>query len=276
LKIRIGHSPDSDDAFMFYGIAKNKIDTNGYEIEHVVEDIESLNHRAMKGELEVTAVSIHAYAYLHKDYSLMSCGASMGENYGPMVIGKKMLSDDELRNSVIAIPGEKTSAYLAMRLYLGDFKHKIVDFDQIIDAVKAGEVDAGLIIHEGQLTHPQNGLTTILDLGKWWYSQNGLPLPLGGNVIRKDLGEQTAKEIQAVLKASIEYSLNHREEGLEYAKEFARGIEFSTMDKFVDMYVNQRTLDYGSSGREAVQLFLDHATEAKLIPDKVEVQFIEN
>ncbi|MCY4401579.1 MAG: ABC transporter substrate-binding protein [Candidatus Poribacteria bacterium] len=272
-KIRIGHSPDSDDAFMFYALAKDVIKTEPYEIVHVIEDIESLNKRALNAELEVTAISVHAYAYVAKDYALMPCGASIGDNYGPLVVSKEPI--DDITGKRIAIPGEMTTAYLTMKLYNADVETETYQFDQIIEAVQNGKVDAGLIIHEGQLTYAHEGLHKIIDLGEWWYEVTGLPLPLGANVIRRNLGTEKIRDITSLLKQSIQYSLDHRELGLEYAMTYARDMETDLADKFVGMYVNDYTLDYGDNGRTAVQELLNRGHEAGVIAHKVDADFVD-
>ncbi len=270
--IRIGHSPDSDDAFMFYALAKGLIPTGPYEIVHVIEDIETLNKRALAAELEVTAISVHAYAYVAKDYTLMPCGASIGDNYGPLIVSKEPI--ESLTGKRIAIPGEMTTAYLTMKLYQPDVKTETHRFDQIIQAVQDGKVDAGLIIHEGQLTYAREGLHKIVDLGEWWYEETGLPLPLGANVIRRDLGITKIKNITKLLKQSIQYSLENRERGLEYAMTYARDMETDLADKFVGMYVNDYTLDYGENGRKAVYELLSRGHAAGVIPHRVEADFV--
>ncbi len=270
--IRIGHSPDSDDAFMFYALAKGKIKTDPYEIVHVIEDIETLNKRALAAELEVTAISVHAYAYVAKDYALMPCGASIGDNYGPLIVSKKPI--DDISGKRVAIPGEMTTAYLTMKLFQSDVETKTYRFDQIIEAVQKGKVDAGLIIHEGQLTYAHEGLHKIVDLGEWWYDETGLPLPLGANVIRRNLGPDKIRTITSLLKQSIQYSLDHRELGLEYAMTYARDMETDLADKFVGMYVNDYTLDYGESGRIAVQELLNRGHEAGIIAHQVDADFV--
>lgn len=270
--IRIGHSPDSDDAFMFYALAKGHIETAPYEIVHVIEDIETLNKRALAAELEVTAISVHAYAYVSNDYALMPCGASIGDNYGPLIVSKSPI--DNLAGRKIAIPGEMTTAYLTMKLYQPDVETETYRFDKIIDAVQDGKVDAGLIIHEGQLTYTREGLHKIVDLGEWWYDETGLPLPLGANVIRRNLGSEKIRAITALLKQSIKYSLDHRERGLEYAMTYARDMETDLADKFVGMYVNDYTLDYGESGRKAVQELLNRGHGAGVIAHRVDADFV--
>ncbi|MEC7867755.1 MAG: MqnA/MqnD/SBP family protein [Candidatus Poribacteria bacterium] len=276
-QIRIGHSPDSDDAFMFYALAKKLIPTNGFEVVHVIEDIESLNKRALNSELEVTAISIHAYAYVSKDYALMPCGASIGDRYGPIVVSTSPIDLHDLSGKRIAIPGEMTTAYLTLQLFEPDFIPEVVPFDQILDHVKQGKSDAGLIIHEGQLTYQSQGFHKIIDLGEWWHQETGLPLPLGANVIRRDLGSETIRKITALLKQSIQYSLSHRQEGLEYAMVYARDMESdSTLaDRFVGMYVNDYTLDYGQRGRAGVHELLSRGYQSGIIKSPVEIDFVE-
>jgi len=273
--IHVAHSPDSDDAFMFYALAAGKIDTEGLTYVHELQDIETLNQRAMRGELEVTAVSIHAYAYLADRYALLPHGASMGDKYGPRLVARTPMTRAELRGKRIAIPGELTSAYLALRLFEPDFEPVVTPFDQIEQAVVDGKVDVGLLIHEGQLTFADNGLHLIQDLGEWWFGETGLPLPLGGNVIRKDLGEVMTRKISRHLHDSIAYGLNHRAAALDHSMQFARGLDRSKADTFVGMYVNDWTLDYGGKGREAVRLFLARGAEAGLIEGPVTVEFVE-
>ncbi len=270
--IRIGHSPDSDDAFMFYALAKGHIETAPYEIVHVIEDIETLNKRALAAELEVTAISVHAYAYVSNDYALMPCGASIGDKYGPLIVSKSPIKN--LAGKKIAIPGEMTTAYLTMKLYQSDVKTETYRFDRIIAAVQDEKVDAGLIIHEGQLTYAREGLHKMVDLGEWWYEETGLPLPLGANVIRRNLGDEKIHDITSLLKQSIQYSLDHRERGLEYAMTYARDMETDLADKFVGMYVNDYTLDYGDSGRKAVQELLNRGHDADVIKHKVDADFV--
>ena len=271
-KIQIGHSPDSDDAFMFYALAKGLVSTEPYEIVHVIEDIETLNRRALAAELEVTAISVHAYAYVAKDYALMPCGASIGDRYGPLVVSKAPI--DTLKGKRIAIPGKMTTAYLTLSLFQPDFEAEVRPFDKILDAVQQDEVDAGLIIHEGQLTYAREGLHKVIDLGEWWYEETGLPLPLGANVIRRDLGTEKIRQITALLKHSIQYSLEHRERGLEYAMTYARDMETSLADKFVGMYVNDYTLDYGEKGRAGVRELLHRGNDAGIIPHRVDADFV--
>ena len=278
--IRVGHSPDPDDAFMFYALARDKIDTGRYRFEHLLEDIQSLNQRAARGELELSAVSIHAYAYLSDRYVLCSCGASMGDGYGPMVVAREELSRDQLLRGRIAVPGELTSAFLALHLYLEDrFPYVVVPFDRILEAVARGrwqqqEIAAGLIIHEGQLTYAQHGLHCLVDLGRWWKERTGLPLPLGGNALRRDLGEQTIREVNRLLHESIRYALEHRQEALAYALGFGRGLDERTNDQFVGMYVNQWTLDWGPEGRRAVELFLEEGYRRGFIRQRPQVEFV--
>ncbi|MGB9766356.1 MAG: MqnA/MqnD/SBP family protein [Sulfurihydrogenibium sp.] len=273
--IRIAHSPDSDDAFMFYAINQKKIDTKGYEFVDILSDIETLNKEALKGTYEVSAISIHAFPYVADKYALLSSGASMGDNYGPMVVSKEPFDVKELKNKKIAVPGTLTSAFLALRLFEPEVNYVVIPFDKIMEEVKAGNVDAGLIIHEGQLTYKDEGLTCIVDLGKWWYEKTGgLPLPLGGNVIRKDLGYTVMKEISEILRESIKYSLAHREEAVEYALKYARGMDKNKADKFIGMYVNDLTIDYGERGKKAIQLFLKEAYERGFIPVLPEITFV--
>ena len=276
-QIRIGHSPDSDDAFMFYALAKKLIPTNGFEVVHVIEDIESLNKRALNAELEVTAISIHAYAYVSQDYILMPCGASIGDRYGPIVVSTSPIDLHDLSGKRIAIPCEMTTAYLTLQLFEPDFIPEVVPFDQILDHVKQGKSDAGLIIHEGQLTYQSQGFHKIIDLGEWWYQETDLPLPLGANVIRRDLGSEAIRKITSLLKQSIQYSLSHRQEGLEYAMVYARDMESdSTLaDRFVGMYVNDYTLDYGQRGRAGVHELLSRGYQSGIITSPVNIDFVE-
>ncbi len=274
--INVGHSPDPDDAFMFYALAHDKIDTGPLKFTHQLQDIETLNRRALKGELEVTAISIHAYAHLLDKYALLPSGCSMGDKYGPMVVAKQQFTLDQLKTKKIAIPGTMTTAYLALRLCLDcDFQFEVVPFDEILAVVESGKYDAGLIIHEGQLTFQNQGLKLIVDLGVWWHEKTGLPLPLGGNVVRRDLGDETIKLISKLLKQSIQYSLDHRDVALDYALQYGRDLDRKLADQFVGMYVNAWTLDYGDRGRAAVRKLLDEAAKAKIIPNAVDVQFVE-
>ncbi|MBL8864736.1 MAG: ABC transporter substrate-binding protein [Planctomycetia bacterium] len=281
--IRVGHSPDPDDAFMFHALANDKIPTGNLRFIHELQDIETLNRRALKGELEVTAVSIHALSKLLDKYALLPSGCSMGDKYGPMVVAKKAIALADLPTTRIAVPGTMTTAFLALNLLLEDLKpgssktlqYEVVPFDQILDHVAAGKAEAGLIIHEGQLTFQNQGLQLVVDLGVWWQEKTGLPLPLGGNVVRRDLGDTTIREISRLLKESIEYGLKHRKEALSHALHYARDMDASLADKFVGMYVNEWTLDYGPRGREAVRRLLAEGHKAGLIPNPVDVQFVE-
>ncbi|MBL8997097.1 MAG: ABC transporter substrate-binding protein [Gemmatimonadetes bacterium] len=273
--IRVAHSPDSDDAFMFYALATDKVDTEGLTYVHELQDIESLNQRAMRGELEVTAVSIHAYADIADRYALLPSGASMGDRYGPRLVAREPMTKAQVAGKRIAVPGLKTSAYLALRLYEPRFEAVVIPFDQIEQAVADGKVDIGLLIHEGQLTFGDLGLHLIADLGEWWFEETGLPLPLGGNVIRKDFGQAMMKKISRHLHASIAYALNHREDALDHAMQYARGLDRSKADTFVGMYVNDWTLDYGERGREAIRLFLERGAQAGIVRRDVKVEFVE-
>lgn len=279
--IRVGHSPDPDDAFMFYALAKDLLETGGYRFEHELVDIETLNRRAFSAELELTAISLHAYAHLHESYAICSCGASMGDQYGPMVVAREQFSLADLKSRRIAVPGTLTTAYLALRMCLEvDFEHCVVPFDQILDVVEAGQyegqaVDAGLIIHEGQLTYESQQLKLIVDLGKWWHEETGLPLPLGANAIRKDLGETAMREITTLLKESIQFGLDHRGDALDYALGYGRGLDRQMADDFVGMYVNDWTLDFGSRGREAVATLLRRGYETGVIENLIEPLFID-
>lgn len=275
--IRVAHSPDSDDAFMFYALAAGKLDTGNLEYVHELSDIESLNQRALQGELEVTAVSIHAYAYLWRTYALLSSGSSMGDGYGPRLVSKAPPPANprsSLKGLRVAVPGKLTTAYLALQLFQADCTAVQVRFDEVEDAVHRGDVDVGLLIHEGQLTYGDAGLHLWADLGAWWLEDTGLPLPLGGNAVRRDLGREVTQQIARDLRASIVYGLEHRAPALAHAKQFNRGIGDERTDTFVGMYVNQWTVDYGERGRHAVQLLLDRAHEAKLIPERVLVEFV--
>ena len=273
--IHVAHSPDSDDAFMFYALAAGKIDTEGLTSVHELQDIETLNQRALRAELEVTAVSIHAYAYLSDRYALLPHGASMGDRYGPRLVARSPMNRRDLRGKRIAIPGPLTSAYLALRLYEPDFEPVFTAFDKIEDAVVDGEVDVGLLIHEGQLTFGDRGLHLIQDLGEWWFGETGLPLPLGGNVVRKDLGEALTRKISRHLRDSIKYGLDHRTAALDHSMQFARGLERSKADTFVGMYVNDWTLDYGDRGRQAVRQFLTRGVEQGVITRDTNVEFVD-
>jgi 1,4-dihydroxy-6-naphthoate synthase len=278
----LGHSPDPDDAFMFYAMAENKIDLRGYRFEHRLEDIQTLNERALRGELHISAISIHAFAYVSERYALMPCGASMGDGYGPMIVmmdPARPETDDaireHLRGKTIAIPGKMTSAYLALQLYLGEFKHVVVPFDQIFDAVKTGKADAGLIIHEGQLTYARAGFNKVVDLGEWWKRETGLPLPLGGNVLRKDIPLDVQRELLAIIRESIDYGLAHRQEAVRHSMPYARDMDAQLAGKFIGMYVNDFTRDYGETGREAIRLFLNRAAESGYIQTIPTIEFVE-
>ena len=273
--IHVAHSPDSDDAFMFYALASGKIDTEGLSYVHELQDIESLNQRALRGELEVTAVSIHAYAYLADRYALLPHGSSMGDKYGPRLVALSPHTRESIRGKRIAIPGPMTTAYLALKLYQPDFIPVPIPFDQIEAAVLNRSVDLGLLIHEGQLTYAADGLTLVQDMGEWWFEETGLPLPLGGNVVRKDLGEPLIKKISKHLRASIAYSLQHREAALDHAMQYARGLDRAKADTFVGMYVNDRTLDLGDEGRRSIELFLEKGWQYGLITaEKAPVAFV--
>lgn len=282
LLLKLGHSPDPDDAFMFYGLAKDRFPTGRYRFEHVLQDIQTLNQRAMKGELEITAISIHAYPYVADKYALTSCGSSMGDDYGPMVIAREPMKLGQLKGKRIAIPGKLTTAFLTMQLCLepligkaGEgYQYEVVMFDEIPAAVQSGKFDAGLIIHEGQLTFQTLGLHLLVDLGVWWKQQTGLPLPLGGNCIRKDLGRQTMQEVTDVLKQSIQYSLDHRPEAVEYALQFGRDLDRNLADRFVGMYVNHWTLDYGDRGRAAIDRLLAEGAKAGIVPAIGQIEYV--
>jgi len=272
----LGHSPDPDDAFMFYGLAQGLVDSGRWTFEHVLQDIQTLNERALRGELHVTAISIHAYPYVADKYVLTNCGASIGDGYGPVVVAPEPMAVASLRGKRIAVPGEMTTAFLVLNLLLGRgaFEHQVVMFDRILDHVAAGKADAGLIIHEGQLTYRRRNLHCLVDLGAWWRQETGLPLPLGGNAIRRDLGEDNIRDVVAVLKRSIQYSLDHRREAVEYARQWARDMSADLADKFVGMYVNKWTLDYGDPGRAALRELLRRGHEAGLVPDPGEIDFV--
>jgi len=289
----LGHSPDPDDAFMFYAMAANKIDLRGYRFEHRLEDIQTLNERAMRGELHISAVSIHACAYVADKYLLLPCGASMGDGYGPLVIEKHRTPNsegygasgieertsnedirDRLRGRLIAVPGTMTSAFLALQLYLGEFKYIVVPFDQIFETVRSGRAEAGLIIHEGQLTYARSGFTKIIDLGEWWKERTGLPLPLGGNVLRKDIPREIQSDLAAILRESIEFGLNHRAEAVQHSMPYARDMGSDLASKFIGMYVNEFTRDYGEVGREAIRRFLGEARERGYIDHEILIEFV--
>ena len=273
--IRVAHSPDSDDAFMFYALAKELIDTGELTFEHVLSDIESLNREAFEGTYEVTAVSIHAYAHLDDRYALLGSGASMGDGYGPVLVARKAVDPDGLAEMKVAIPGRLTSASLALKMWNPALQTVTLPFDEIMPAVSSGEVDAGVVIHEGQLTWQDEGFHLIVDLGVWWAEEtDGLPLPLGGNVIRRDLGDEMCSRVAALLKESIEYSLGDRETALDYALDYGRGLDRDKADRFVGMYVNDLTVDYGERGKKAMRTFLDRAFEERLIPKVPQLDFL--
>jgi 1,4-dihydroxy-6-naphthoate synthase len=274
MHIRLGHSPDADDAFMFWALAAGKVDTRGFEFEHVLRDIQTLNEWALDGKLETTAISLHAYPFVQERYVLLPHGASMGAGYGPLVVAREQLSLDDLTELEIAIPGRMTTAFLVLRMAIGDFRFREVPFDEILDQVKSGEADAGLIIHEGQLTYEAEGLTKVLDLGEWWLLETGLPLPLGANVARRDLGEDVLHELSAVLQESIRAGLDNRSEAMAYAMEFSRGLEPHLADRFVGMYVNDLTCDYGEEGRTAVEELLRRAEALGAYEHPVRVEFV--
>ncbi|MGB8170169.1 MAG: MqnA/MqnD/SBP family protein [Chthoniobacteraceae bacterium] len=283
--LTLGHSPDPDDAFMFYALAEHKIDTGRWDFEHTLQDIQTLNERATRGELHISAISIHAYAYVLDQYALLPCGASMGDGYGPMIIARADavlpdLADESaiiewLRARKIAVPGKMTSAVLSLRLFAGGVNEEVVPFDEIFEHVASGKSDAGLIIHEGQLTYARDGFVKVIDFGEWWKAKTGLPLPLGGNVIRKDLSPVDRSEINVILRESIRYGLEHRAAGVAHAMPLARGLDTQLADQFIGMYVNDITLDYGDVGRAAIREFLGRAHAAGLIPAPVELEFVE-
>jgi 1,4-dihydroxy-6-naphthoate synthase len=277
-EITIAHSPDSDDAFMFYGLATNKVQVSGLRFSHTLCDIQTLNQQAMEGAegvYDVTAVSFHAYPYIQDRYALMTCGGSVGEGYGPMIVSPKAVSLSEIKGKLIAVPGKLTTAYLALQLFAPGIETEVVPFDEIIPSVLSGKYEAGLIIHEGQLTFDRSGLHRILDLGRWWMQMTGLPLPLGGNAIRRSLGRELIASVSTALRDSIQYALDHREQALAYAMQFARDLDPQMADKFVGMYVNERTLDYGADGKEAIRRLLDMGHRAGIIPIQPRVEFAE-
>ena len=273
--ITVAHSPDSDDAFMFYGLATNKLETEGLKFEHTLKDIQTLNEDAKNGVFDVTAISFHAYAYVADKYALLPHGASIGDKYGPILVSKEPRSADEISSMKIAIPGEMTSAFLALKIFNPNFEYVVIPFDEIIDAVQKDKVDAGLLIHEGQLFYNQMGLHKVLDLGEWWFDKTGLPLPMGGNVIRRDLGKDLMKQVSKHLHASIVYSMENREDALSYAMQFARDMQPELADRFVAMWVNDLTLDYGDRGREAVKRLMAEGHKAGIIPNKVKIDFVD-
>ena len=284
----LGHSPDPDDAFMFYAMAQNKIDLRGYRFEHRLEDIQTLNERAVRGELHISAISIHAYAYVAHKYALLPCGASMGDGYGPIIVRKRPTSNSQRTTSdedaavrefligkKIAVPGKMTSAFLALQLFLGEFDYVVVPFDQIFDAVRSGQADLGLIIHEGQLTYAKSGFEKIVDLGSWWKAQTGLPLPLGGNVVRKDIPKPVRHDLSEIIRESIDYGLAHREEAVRHSLPYARDMDAKLAGKFIGMYVNEFTRDYGEVGRDAIRRFLAEAHNKGYTDAPIEVEFVE-
>ena len=273
-EITVAHSPDSDDAFMFYGLATNKVRVPGLKFSHTLCDIETLNRQAQDGVYDVTAISFHAFPYIQDKYSLMSCGGSVGEGYGPMIVSTRPFTQDEIKHKKIAVPGKLTTAYLALELFAPGMEVEVVPFDQIIPQILEGKHEAGLIIHEGQLTIDKSGLHRVIDLGRWWQKVTGLPLPLGGNAIRRALGPETMASVTQALRESLLYAIDHREEALAYAMQFARDLDTQLADKFVGMYVNERTLDYGDDGREAVKRLLDMGHKAGIIPKKPRVEWV--
>lgn len=275
MKLSLAHSPDSDDAFMFYGLAKGHVAADGLEIVHVLKDIETLNREAREGRHEITAISIHAYPHVADRYALMPCGGSIGDGYGPLLVAREAVDPGELDGLTVAVPGTLTTAYLALKLFSPNAKTVVRPFDAILDEVQAGRADVGLIIHEGQLTYGGQGLHRVLDLGAWWKEQTGLPLPLGGNAVRRDLGPALMARLTALVRETVEYSLAHREEALDYAMSFARGMDPSVADRFVGMWVNDMTVDCGPRGRRAVQELLDRGHDAGVIPNRVRVDFVE-
>ncbi|MBN1344209.1 MAG: ABC transporter substrate-binding protein [Phycisphaerae bacterium] len=274
--IRLAHSPDPDDAFMFYPLAKGLIDPGPFEFEHVLRDIQTLNEWAMEGRMEVTAISIHAYPYVKDKYRLLTSGSSMGDGYGPLIVAREPIGVKDLEGKIIAVPGEMTTAFLTLNLCLGrgSFEHRVTMFDEIPDAVASGRVDAGLLIHEGQLTYSQLDLHSVIDLGVWWQQATGLPLPLGGNVVRRDLGDETCRRLSEVLRTSIQTALEHREEAVRYALQFGRGLDNNLADQFIGMYVNAWTLDYGEKGRQAVTELLHRGHQAGICPDPGQIDFV--
>ena len=273
-EICIGHSPDPDDAFMFYALTHGKLDTDGLTFKHVIADIETLNHKAVEGELDVTALSVHAYGYVMDKYALLPSGGSFGDGVGPIVVAKKKMDVGELADDRIGVPGTMTSAYLMLKLMLINFRFEVVPFDKIMDAVLSGEVDAGLLIHEGQITYEKAGLHKVVDLGRWWQEDIGLPVPLGVNGVRKDLGKQLMHKISELLTQSIEYALKHRDEAVAYAMQYGRGMDAATTDRFIGMYVNEWTRDMGPKGREAIARLLTRGYHAALLPRPVHLEFV--
>ena len=274
MDIHVAHSPDSDDAFMFYALATHKIDTGDRNYIHLLNDIETLNRKALEGEYEVSAISFHAYAYMADRYALLSCGASMGNNYGPIVVSGKPMQPQMLAGRTVAVPGLLTTAFLALRLFAPDVKYEVVHFDRILEDVQKGKYEAGLLIHEGQLTYREMGLHKVVDLGEWWLDQYRLPLPLGGNVIKRSLGPALMSQVSQDIRRSIQYGLDHREEAIAYAIQFSRGLDLQKADRFIGMYVNELTLDYGEDGRKAVRLLLSEAYKKNIIPKSVDLDFV--
>jgi 1,4-dihydroxy-6-naphthoate synthase len=275
MKISLAHSPDSDDAFMFYGLARGKVPTDGLEIAHVLTDIETLNREAARGTHEITAISFHAWPYVADRYALMPCGGSIGDGYGPLLVAREALAPAAVAKKLVAVPGTLTSAYLALKLFAPAVRTRVVAFDRILDEVRDGRADVGLIIHEGQLTFGGHGLRKVLDLGAWWKEETGLPLPLGGNAVRRDLGPEMMARLTRLVRETVRYSLGHRQEALEYAMSFARGMDPAVADRFVGMWVNDMTIDSGERGKKAVQTFLDRGHEAGVIPKRVVADFVE-
>ena len=275
MKISLAHSPDSDDAFMFYGLAKGHVETDGLQVDHVLQDIESLNRAAEQGRHEVTAISFHAYPYVADRYALMPCGGSIGDGYGPLLVAREDLDPAEAATRRVAVPGERTSAYLALKLFAPGARTYVVPFDRILDEVREGRADLGLVIHEGQLTFGGQGLRKVLDLGAWWKGETGLPLPLGGNAVRRDLGPELMARLTRLVRDTVRYSLAHRADALQYALGFARGMDPSVADRFVGMWVNDMTVDCGARGREAVQTLLDRGHAAGIVPRAVRVDFVD-
>jgi 1,4-dihydroxy-6-naphthoate synthase len=272
--IHLGHSPDADDAFMFWALAEGRVDTRGFEFEHVLRDIQTLNEWALEGRLEMTAISLHAYPFIQERYALLPHGASMGSGYGPVVVSRGPMTKDELREVEIVVPGKMTTAFLVLRMYLGDFPYRVAPFDEILDSVKSGESDAGLLIHEGQLTYETEGLTKVVDLGEWWLLETGLPLPLGANVARRDLGAERLHDLSGVLADSISTGLANRKEAMRYALRFSRGLDSALGDRFVGMYVNELTQDYGEEGRQAVRELLRRGEAIGAFEQPVQVDFV--
>ncbi|HEY8231466.1 MAG: menaquinone biosynthesis family protein [Vicinamibacterales bacterium] len=275
MKITIAHSPDSDDAFMFYGLARGGVPTGDLEVSHVLTDIETLNRHAQDGRHEVTAISFHAYPAVSERYALMPCGGSIGDGYGPLVVAREGREASQIARMTVAVPGTLTSAYLALQLFAPGVATRVVPFDRILDEVREGRAEAGLVIHEGQLTYGGQGLVKLLDLGQWWKQETGLPLPLGGNAVRRDLGQELVARLTRLVRETVKHSLAHRAQALEYAMSFARGMDPGVADRFVGMWVNDMTVEMGERGRRAVQLFLDRGFEAGVIPRKVSVDFVE-